>query len=89
MIIACIVRPNQQSELSILGESTLKIYRYQNEHAEIDKVTITRKPQGHLVVAHQHLEKWVLHGFQCQYVDLSSFSHKWSGCFITLIDTMI
>lgn len=87
MIIVCIARPDQQSELSILGESILKIYRHQNEHIEINKVTVTRKPQGHLVIAHQHLEKWVLHGFQCRSVDLGSFSHEWSGCVVTMIDT--
>ena len=48
-------------------------------------VTITIKPQGHLVVAHQHIEKWILEGFSCEKVDLGSFSENWKGCSMILL----
>ena len=50
-------------------------------------VTITSKPQGHLVIAYQHLERWIFSGFSCEIVDLSPFSEHWNGCNIVLFDT--
>ena len=52
----------------------------------VEGVTITSKAQGHLVIAHQHLERWVLSGFTCESVDLSAFSEHWKGCSIVLFD---
>lgn len=49
-----------------------------------DSVSITIKPQGHIVVARQHMEKWVLSGASNETVDLGSFSNHWKGCFLIL-----
>jgi hypothetical protein len=49
-------------------------------------ITIISKPQGHLVVAHQHLEKWILAGYSCEIVDLESFSEHWKGCSIVFFE---
>ena len=46
-------------------------------------VTITSKEQGHLVVAYQHYEKWILAGFSRETVELGTFSEHWKGCSIT------
>ncbi len=45
-----------------------------------EKITITFKRQGHVVLGQRHKEKWVLAGYSCATVDLSSFSEHWNGC---------
>jgi hypothetical protein len=50
-------------------------------------VTITSKPQGHLVIAYQHHEKWILSGFSSATVDIGSFSEHWSGCRIMVFSS--
>ena len=50
-------------------------------------ITINSKPQGHVVIAYQHLEKWVLAGFSCENVDLGFFSEHWKGCNIMLLNS--
>jgi hypothetical protein len=50
-------------------------------------ISIISKPQGHVVIAYQHLEKWILAGFSHEKVDLSFFSEHWKGCSITLLKT--
>jgi hypothetical protein len=50
-------------------------------------ITIISKPQGHIVIAYQHLEKWILAGFSHERVDLSFFSDHWKGCSVTLLKT--
>ena len=51
-----------------------------------DGVSIISKPQGHLVIAHQHHEKWVLSDFTCEIVDLDTFSQHWKGCRIVVFN---
>ena len=50
-------------------------------------ISVISKPQGHVVIAYQHLEKWILAGFSHEKVDLSFFSEHWKGCSITLMNT--
>jgi hypothetical protein len=73
------------------GFRALKIFPDNKDQDEslfpIEGVTITSKPQGHLIVAYQHLERWVLSGFSCEVIDLSSFSEHWKGCNIVLFDS--
>ena len=68
----------------------LKVFpdnRHQDESVfPAEGVTITSKPQGHLVIAYQHMERWVLAGFTCETVDLGAFSEHWKGCTILLFD---
>ena len=52
-----------------------------------DGVSIISKPQGHLLVAHQHREKWILAGFVCEVINLDEFSRNWKGCSIVLFET--
>ncbi len=51
----------------------------------MEGVSITSKPQGHMVIAYQHLEKWLLCGFACETVELGSFSEHWKGCRIIIV----
>ena len=51
----------------------------------LEGVSIISKPQGHVVIAYGHLEKWVLSGFACETVDLGLFSEHWKGCSIMLM----
>lgn len=82
-----IVRPNHGIQLITAEPAHLSGYVIYPDNKEKmdsafprDGVTITRKHQGHIVVAHKHMEKWVLSGFNCATVDLSSFSNQWKGC---------
>lgn len=61
--------------------------KHQDEsHFPVEAITITSKPQGHLVIAYKHLERWVLSGFSCEIVDLSPFSEHWNGCNIVVFN---
>ena len=51
-----------------------------------DGVSIISKPQGHLLVAHQHREKWILAGFVYEVINLDEFSRNWKGCSIVLFE---
>ncbi len=51
----------------------------------LEGVSIVSKPQGHMVIAYGHLEKWVLSGFVCETVDLGLFSEHWKGCRVMLM----
>lgn len=48
-------------------------------------LSITRKPQGHMVIAYQHMEKWILSGSCCKTVDLGAFTEHWKGFSIRLV----
>ena len=50
-------------------------------------ITVISKPQGHVVVAYKHMERWLLAGFSCEKVDLGRFSDHWDGCNMTLLKT--
>jgi hypothetical protein len=61
-------------------ESSVK----QDTSSKMESITITRKPQGHLIIAHEHFEKVLLAGFKHESFDLGTFSENWKGCSITL-----
>ena len=92
-----IMRPKHGVQLittqmtQLRGFRALKVFPDNNYQEEsdfpVEGVTITSKPQGHLVIAYQHLERWVLSGFSCEIVDLSPFSEHWRGCSIVLFDS--
>ena len=91
-----ILRPQHGIQLMTMQMSQLRSFpalkvfpdnKRQDESVfPVEGVTITSKAQGHLVIAHQHLERWVLSGFTCETVDLSAFSEHWKGCSIVLFD---
>jgi hypothetical protein len=92
-----VLRPQHGIQLITMRMSQLRSYppalkvfpdnRRQDESVfPAEGVTITSKPQGHLVIAYQHMERWVLAGFACEPVDLSAFSEHWKGCTILLFD---
>ena len=87
MVTITILRPNHGLQLLTMDLTHLRGFRIypDNKTREesvfpADAVTITGKSQGHLIIAQQHTEKWVLTGFSCATVDLSSFSDHWKGC---------
>ena len=87
MVTISVMRPNHGIQLLTIELAHLrglKIFPDNKTREESafprDGVTITGKSQGHLVIAQQHTEKWVLAGFSCAIVDLSSFSDQWKGC---------
>ncbi len=95
MITISVVRPEHGVSLSIfrLGDlqrfPSIKIFPDNKGPAEssfpMEWVSITSKPQGHVVIAHQHLERWILSGFSCENIDLGAFSEHWKGCSMTLM----
>jgi hypothetical protein len=91
-----VTRPLYGLELMTLQLDTLKsfpvfkIFPDKQDHEKSkfprDGVTIISKPQGHLLVAHQHREKWILAGFVCEVVDLGGYSENWNGCSIVFFE---
>ena len=51
-------------------------------------LSIISKPQGHIIIAHEHHEKWVLSDFTCEVVDLDVFSEHWKGCRIVVFNNI-
>jgi hypothetical protein len=88
MITISILRPNHGMQLLTVDPKNLLVgyLIFPDNKPKEDSafpregVTITSKRQGHLVVAHQHMEKWILSGFSSAAVDLSSFADNWKGC---------
>ena len=87
MITVTIIRPNVGMQIIAMNATNLSSHEifpdnqpfHSSEFPE-ERITITRKHQGHIVIGQRHKEKWVLDGFSCDMVDLSSFSEHWSGC---------
>ncbi len=92
MITITIMRPNHGIQLLTVDPMHLVGYSIFPDNKPRDGsdfphegITITRKHQGHLVIAHRHMEKWVLSGFSSAAVDLSSFSDNWKGCCVMFL----
>ena len=63
--------------------------KLQNESAfPTEGLSIISKPQGHVIIAHEHHEKWVLSDFTCEVVDLDVFSKNWKGCRIVVFNNI-
>jgi hypothetical protein len=83
-----VTRPAHGEQKITLGFAQLRIFpdnKPQEESAfKQDGVTLTGKPQGHLVVARQHMEKWALAGKSDTRINLSPFADSWIGCSIRI-----
>lgn len=87
MITITIIRPNIGMQILHMNSTDLSSHEilpdnqpFHSSDFPTERITITRKQQGHIVIGQRHHEKWVLEGFSCVLVDLNSFSEHWNGC---------